>query len=1535
MKKIAFLLTVILFVLQIPPAFADETIEVYSYDYNDGLLENVTHYKATAGSIRNQGYYTGNALSIKDRNQDGSDKYVELKYGEEEDARFMQLFPKPLYGRVVVEADLRMDHMTANRTLFKVFSHDEQNIINIRGQIDCYELYFERTNVEMFDIPIDKEWHHFRAEINTDKDNVIMYIDGVPCFSEPVIMNRGARAKKGVSGFESAIAFNARRGDVEGTTGIDNVRAYVLSDEKYTDYYSDELKIDYEYNMISGVTKGMTVGELLGKIKYNGAPAEAVVCDAGVEKDADEYIYAGDELILTRGQQREFISIHLDNSTSAEYYMLLNSPEILKGSERLQIDDNNSSVTPVLNNGDAYMPVSVMKDLFGAEVKTNADTGYVTITREGKALTIAGSDVNAFSGNGTTYYKAKELFEYFNIRYSLGEDGLIMLGGGDFTFKNSREREYVKDSFIMKAAAANAAVINAGNDIQGAFEKAAVLLNDSDVIINLDSNVYNITDTITLPEYVTKNKNHMLYIRGSENKHAQFVGGVKLTKDDFQKVPDNAVIKKRLPEISADKVVMVNLKQKGITDLGQITPQGHTFEIRPSESQLFVNGSQATMARYPNEGFIYTGEALYKGYGNSNTGFYYNEFQYTDKRVENWAIDDNIWMFGFWSNEWTCSQARLKKLVKERSSIIADGAMRGAIPGAGRPYFYFNVLEELDQEGEYVIDFNTGYMYYYPKADFDTSEIYISNSDEIMLQLEKSENVVLENIDFKYCRNIALKEVQCKNVLVRNCAFTGIGTYAVMQRSCVNSGLYGCDIYETGAHSVQLEGGCMFTLTDSDNFVINSRIRENGTRRRTYSGGVLCRGSGNYIYRNSFRDSYHMGVYVFGTNHMIKNNNFSNMCYMSGDAGAVYMAGKYYNANINVIGNYFENMSPHPEMGAGGNVSVYYDNSTSHTTTYGNIMYDTVLGVQVNCGRKCPVFGNIMSDLKMRAGILGASTNDSFIADYNTLRMTAYKSDVWEKLMPQMRDLEWNYNPREPYGTDAYSNLWENSEPFTATKPKITLMYDNVSNNEAEKGSAFMDKPNKDFRLNDQAEFNNTYIMGDVEYMNMGTGADFVFGNNSDLERVYIATDISASNRANMYINKGEAVSLKVLARDTEGNIIDNSRLAITYSTDNKNVAAVSEKGVLYGVGEGNTTINVTVAHKGKSITSKLNVYTDTAAWRAVDIGLSDRPVSVYYNDELLTLQNKCIVDKGMLLIPAEEILSKIGYTQKVENGKYIYTFEDASIEITPNDVNFRINGKAAVLNLIPYVENDVLYVPFTMFEDLGILNIYNDADKVAYIYNVNLASGGEKIPEGVEVVKLSEFIKDTEGWTSDVTARYNNTGSEISFGSDSSDTSKVQVLGYKGKKFSNNTMYEFEYEWNSDTFTSFNFRIANPSVIPWRATEDSYYVLVKPDAIEIQKRVNQTTTFILDNVANNYLKPGVPHKISIGIIDTEDGPRCIVNSDGHNIIDVVDKINYSVSGTSRAMLDKPLPPVAEEGYISFVCYTSAAGEDSAYVKIR
>ena len=100
-------------------------------------------------------------------------------------------------------------------------------------------------------------------------------------------------------------------------------------------------------------------------------------------------------------------------------------------------------------------------------------------------------------------------------------------------------------------------------------------------------------------------------------------GGMMLNADLFEPLLEEEV--QRLHGDAREKVVRIDLKKLGISrkDYGEmcITGSHHTGDnyddvvLSPLGCELFVNDIRQTVARYPNEGFLFTEEPIREGDG--------------------------------------------------------------------------------------------------------------------------------------------------------------------------------------------------------------------------------------------------------------------------------------------------------------------------------------------------------------------------------------------------------------------------------------------------------------------------------------------------------------------------------------------------------------------------------------------------------------------------------------------------------------------------------------------------------------------------------------------------------------------------------------------------------------------------------------------------------------------------------------------------------------------------------------------------------
>lgn len=315
-------------------------------------------------------------------------------------------------------------------------------------------------------------------------------------------------------------------------------------------------------------------------------------------------------------------------------------------------------------------------------------------------------------------------------------------------------------------------------------------------------------------------------------------GGLILKAEDFAAPTPQE--KKRLQPEAAEHVVRVDLTTFGVCkeDWGIITAIG-TYNtaskyddgaVSPLGCELFVNDERMQIARYPNEGYLFTKEVVREGEGKEGGQFWEDEgrepFHYkmsvpewracrnprgdvikidadTAKRSRGWAKDAPIWSFGYPQFDWadTSSIVRIDADKEEMESLYVStfGLKRGA------RYYLYNILEELDAPGEWYLDREKGILYLYPPVELHEAQIMLSLAVDPIVKMEQTSFITFENISFCGTRGNAL-EISGDHITIKDSTIKNVGEYGAVIKGehCL---VTDCHIHHTGKGGVKIEGG--------------------------------------------------------------------------------------------------------------------------------------------------------------------------------------------------------------------------------------------------------------------------------------------------------------------------------------------------------------------------------------------------------------------------------------------------------------------------------------------------------------------------------------------------------------------------------------------------------------------------------------------------------------------------------------------------------------------------------------------------------
>ena len=506
-------------------------------------------------------------------------------------------------------------------------------------------------------------------------------------------------------------------------------------------------------------------------------------------------------------------------------------------------------------------------------------------------------------------------------------------------------------------------------------------------------------------------------------------GGATIPPSAFVPVTEEAVLS-RFAEDARENVVCADLFALGVTreDYGRINAIGsyHTAykytdgKTGPLACELFFNDARCTLARYPDDGDWLTTEKVVKtGEGkesNGNATLNRNWDNLTDPardvyevsealaaRIESWATLEDVWLFGYWKYDWADASAPVGSFdAATRQLTPAYVSLYGTKTGA--PYYFFNVLEELDVPGEWYLDRENGRLYLYPPEELSAASIDLSLSVDPVISAENADWLTFDGFTVKGTRGDAVvmtgdhdTVTRCliKNVAGSALSMTGTGNLAGKN-----------EITHTGKGGISLSGGDRETLTPGDNVADNNLIHDWSEVYLTYQPAVSLGGVGNVCSHNEIFNSPHEAITYSGNNHVIEYNNIHDVCLLSDDAGAIY-SGRHWDWYGNVI-----RYNAVYDLGADGHepTAIYMDDALSGQTIYGNLVVNAPnTGVALGGGRDFDVRNNIIIvadrdpiSYDQRARNVALAGSDSDDGMWNELKTSPWLTSVWQESYPAM-----------------------------------------------------------------------------------------------------------------------------------------------------------------------------------------------------------------------------------------------------------------------------------------------------------------------------------------------------------------------------------------------------------------------------------------------------------------------------------------------------------------------------------------------------
>ncbi len=423
--------------------------------------------------------------------------------------------------------------------------------------------------------------------------------------------------------------------------------------------------------------------------------------------------------------------------------------------------------------------------------------------------------------------------------------------------------------------------------------------------------------------------------QAATGEEVRLSGGPTLPAGGFSRVTHENVLR-RLDTAARGKVIQADLKALGIDELGNYPDR---FRGAPAVPELFFNDQRLAVARWPNQGWttiakiIDSGSIPRIGDKSNRPGV----FEYEGDRPAGWNVESGVWLQGYWCFDWYAETIKIKVLdVEKRQITLATPTVYGVKQGNPSPRRYraLNLLEELDQPGEFYIDRANALLYVWPPSDPAGARIVLSTLNAPLVVLKDAAHLTLRGFVVEAGLGHGIELTGGRGIRIETCEIRNTRQLGIRVSGGTGHRVTNCKIHDTGTGGLVLEGGDRKTLTPAGHEALDNHIWQFSRHQPTSAYGLILGGVGNRAAHNLVHDAPHQAIGIRGNDHVFEYNIVHDVVTETDDAGALYK-GRNPSCRGNVIRYNFWRDIGSP-MGH-GTAAVYFDDGDGGDTVFGNI----------------------------------------------------------------------------------------------------------------------------------------------------------------------------------------------------------------------------------------------------------------------------------------------------------------------------------------------------------------------------------------------------------------------------------------------------------------------------------------------------------------------------------------------------------------------------------------------------------------------
>ncbi len=351
--------------------------------------------------------------------------------------------------------------------------------------------------------------------------------------------------------------------------------------------------------------------------------------------------------------------------------------------------------------------------------------------------------------------------------------------------------------------------------------------------------------------------------------------------------------------------------------------------------ELVVDGELFHLARWPRSGFLTVDTA--------------NQSQSTLTAA---SIDPlplrsgPVQAQGFWFHDWADSarpaRADTGSQGRQLTLALAGSWPKYGVKSGGR-FLLLGAPAFIGSPGDYAVLPDRDAIAFMPRRAPTQIELTATDS---AFQIAGATGFTLDGVTVEGFRGVAVN-LSGQGVWLRNCHVRHAGVVAV-RLSGTDGGIEKCTIDGAGATAVELRGGDRRSLAPGKLTLADSEVSNFGRLVWSSVPGVRVDGVGNTVTRNRIHGGPHSGIFYFGNDHEISDNEVYEVARMTGDVGAIYTGRDWAGRGHKVLRNYVHDVAG---FGVHGATAIYIDDQSSGVEVRDNIVWRVDRGVLVGGGR--------------------------------------------------------------------------------------------------------------------------------------------------------------------------------------------------------------------------------------------------------------------------------------------------------------------------------------------------------------------------------------------------------------------------------------------------------------------------------------------------------------------------------------------------------------------------------------------------------